>query len=118
VRGRHGIDEYLRALEQAIERIERYALGHDYDSFVTDDQVQDAVCYNFIVIGEASRDIQRHYPQVVSQLPSELLGDAYRMRNWLAHGYLGLDLEIIWKTIVNDLPAFSAIIRTIDVDGN
>ncbi|CAN5500379.1 DUF86 domain-containing protein [soil metagenome] len=116
MRGRHGIDEYLQALEQAIERIERYVNGLNYESFVMDEKIQDAVCYNFIVIGEASRDIQRHYPQIISQLPPEILSDAYRMRNWLAHGYLGIDLEVIWKTIENDLPGFRAIIGTIVAD--
>ena len=29
---------------------------------------------------------------------------AYEMHNAVAHGYFKVDLEIVWKTIKNDLP--------------
>lgn len=27
------------------------------------------------------------------------------MRNRLAHGYFAIDLEVVWETVQNDLPA-------------
>jgi len=115
MRGRHSIHEFIAAILAAIDSIDSYVRGQGYSDFLQNEQLQDAVCYNFIVIGEASRDIQRHHPDIAAQLPAEILSDAYRMRNWLAHGYLGLDLEIIWRTIQTDLPRFHLLIESIDL---
>lgn len=38
------------------------------------------------------------------------------MRNALAHGYFRVDLEIVWKTIQNDLPALQRQVETIVKD--
>ena len=35
----------------------------------------------------------------------------YEMRNVLAHGYFQVDLEIVWKTIHNDLPTLKVKIN-------
>ncbi len=39
--------------------------------------------------------------------------NAYEMRNALAHGYFRVDLEILWKTLQNDLPVLHRQIATI-----
>src|ERR1017187_5889040 len=65
---------------------------------------QDAVIRNFEIIGEASRNIERNCPEFTAAHPDLPLLNAYEMRNALAHGYFRVDLEIIWKTIQNDLP--------------
>ncbi len=33
------------------------------------------------------------------------------MRNRVAHGYFKVDLELVWKTIYNDLPELHAQIK-------
>jgi uncharacterized protein with HEPN domain len=38
------------------------------------------------------------------------------MRNALAHGYFRVDLEILWKTLQNDLPALQRQIAAIIED--
>ena len=73
------------------------------EDFLLDLKTQDAVIRNFENIGEASRNIARHYPdfsEVNSHVP---WGFAYEMRNVLAHGYFKVDLNIVWTTIQNDL---------------
>jgi uncharacterized protein with HEPN domain len=66
--------------------------------------VQDAVIRNFEIIGEASHNIDIHYPAFVSAHPALPLAYAYQMRNAVAHGYFKVDMEIVWKTIHSDLP--------------
>ena len=70
--------------------------------------MQDAVIRNFEVIGEASRNIERHYPEFATSHTELPLASAYEMRNALAHGYFKVDLNIVWKTIENDLPGLKA----------
>ncbi len=61
--------------------------------------LQDAVIRNFEVIGEASKNIDRKFPDFLRNNPSLPLIDAHEMRNALAHGYFKVDLEILWNTV-------------------
>lgn len=51
---------------------------------------------NLEVIGEASRNIERHFPEFAATHPELPLASAYEMRNALAHGYFTIDLSIVW----------------------
>ena len=55
----------------------------------------------FEIIGEAvgklSEQLKGEYPEIPWQ-------DIKDFRNLLAHEYFGVDLEIVWNTIHNDLP--------------
>jgi len=96
--------DYLEHILQAVERIQDYTEDLDEVIFLKEDMTQDAVIRNLEVIGEASRNIERHFPEFATTHPELPLASAYEMRNALAHGYFSVDLGIVWKTIENDLP--------------
>jgi uncharacterized protein with HEPN domain len=98
--------DFLKHIIDAIERIDRYTDDLDESAFLNNSMVQDAVIRNFEIIGEASNNIEKHYPEFASSHPELPLAFAYQMRNAVAHGYFSVDLEIVWKTIKNDLPIF------------
>ena len=102
---------YLEHILQAIERIENYTDDIDEAEFQNNGMVQDAVIRNLEVIGEASRNIERRFPEFAAAHTELPLGPAYEMRNALAHGYFKVDLSIVWKTLENDLPELQANIR-------
>ena len=62
-------------------------------TFLVNKLVQDAVIRNFEVIGEASNNIEKHYPEFVVEHPELPLVSAYQMRNAVAHGYFKVDLK-------------------------
>lgn len=103
-RDKQRLADYLGHIQEAIERIRRYVGGIDEPSFQQNDMAQDAVIRNLEIIGEASFNIQKHYPEFATEHPELPLAFAYQMRNAVAHGYFKVDLEIVWKTIHNDLP--------------
>ena len=72
--------------------------------FLDNPMAQDAVIRNIEIIGEASNNIEKHYPEFAAANPELPLVSAYEMRNTVAHGYFKVDLEIVWKTIHSDLP--------------
>jgi len=72
--------------------------------FLNNELVQDAVIRNIEIIGEASNNIDKYYQDFAKLHPELPLVFAYEMRNAVAHGYFKVDLEIVWKTIKNDLP--------------
>ena len=98
------LPDYLGHILEAIERIQHYVDDMDEVGFLDSKLVQDAVIRNLEVIGEASRNIERVHPEFAAAHPELPLALANDMRNALAHGYFKVDLEIVWKTIQNNLP--------------
>jgi uncharacterized protein with HEPN domain len=86
---------------EAIVKIQRYTQGMTEESFAADERTVDAVIRNFQVIGEAARyvprDIQTRYPEI----PWSLMQG---MRHVLVHGYDMVKLEVVWRTIQEELP--------------
>ena len=108
--------DYLEHILEAIKRIEDYCADIDELGFISSQLIQDAVIRNFEVIGEASKNIERLFPEFLvkhSELP---LLVAYEMRNALAHGYFKVDLQIVWKTIEVNLPNLQTQITKIIKD--
>ena len=103
-RDRQRLADYLAHMLEAIERIDRYTAAMSEVAFLENSMAQDAVIRNFEIIGEASNNIGKHYPEFAAAHPELPLAFAYQMRNAVAHGYFKVDMEIVWKTIVNDLP--------------
>lgn len=107
------LTEYLQHILQAIQRIERYTADLDEADFLASEEKQDAVIRNIEVLGEAARNIDRHYPDYAAQHPDVSWADIYLMRNRVAHGYFSIDFEIVWKTVRNDLPELAARIAVL-----
>lgn len=86
---------------ECISRIQRYTQGMGFDEFETDDKTIDSVLRNLEVIGEASRRIPQEIKSQYTDLP---WAEMNTMRNIVIHEYHGVNLNIIWQTITNDLP--------------
>jgi uncharacterized protein with HEPN domain len=72
-----------------------------YNKFAKDTKTIDAVIRNLEVIGEAARQVPDIIKQKYSDIPwKELIG----LRNRVVHEYFGVDFEIVWEIITNDLP--------------
>lgn len=76
--------------------IEHYVIDLDEMAFLRSKLVQDAVIGNFEIIGEASNNIEKRYPEFVKAHPELPLSSAYQMRNAMAHGYFKVDFEVVW----------------------
>jgi uncharacterized protein with HEPN domain len=102
-KGQLRIHDYIEHILIAIDRINQYTAGMTLEEFLFDLKTQDAVIRNFENIGEASRNIARHYPEFSDANSQVPWGFAYEMRNVLAHGYFKVDLNIVWTTIQKDI---------------
>jgi uncharacterized protein with HEPN domain len=109
------LSDYFNHILEAIERIEEYVSDLDEIAFLGNKLVQDAVIRNFEVIGEASNNIEKRFPEFVAAHPELPLTSAYQMRNAVAHGYFQVDFEILWKTIQRDLPGLHTKVEGIRV---
>jgi uncharacterized protein with HEPN domain len=98
-----GTKLYLADIENALDKIEQYTSGLSFEQFASNGQVIDAVVRNFEIIGEAVRNIPSEVKLSNSDVPWEKM---ISMRNKVIHEYFGVDEEILWKTIKEDLPIF------------
>jgi uncharacterized protein with HEPN domain len=85
----------------SIQKIQKYIEKMDFDDFRKDAKTIDAVIRNFIIIGEAARNIPDEVLTRYPNIPWRVMGD---MRNFAVHEYWGVEMPTIWKTIQEDLP--------------
>jgi uncharacterized protein with HEPN domain len=96
-------------LESAL-KIKRYTTNLDYDSFLSDDKTIDAVVRNFEIIGEAANRIDPDFRTRNSFIDwTRIRG----FRNRIVHNYFGIDYEIVWTIIDNDLDHLIEQIETV-----
>jgi uncharacterized protein with HEPN domain len=98
------LSDYLSHILEAILRIQRYTEGIDQAAFMASQITQDAVVRNIEIIGEAGRNIRKHYPEFTAANPQLRLDDAYAMRNAVTHGYFAVRYNIVWTTLRSALP--------------
>lgn len=100
----------LEDIAEAMAAISSYIAGMTYDEWLSDKKTVDAVIRNLEIIGEAAAntpdEVQKQYPEIP-------WNKMKTMRNFLIHEYFGVDLEIVWKTLIEDLPALNNAISTI-----
>lgn len=84
----------------AIAAIQRRTAGMTWAEFESDETILRAVLFDFIVIGEATRNIPISIQNLVPQLPWRQMGD---MRNLIAHESFQVDPQIVWDGIQNAL---------------
>ena len=92
---------YLSHIVDAIERIEEYCQGVSRQKFLKNKMVAAATVRELEIIGEAARNVSREFRKMNPELPWEQMTGT---RNRLIHEYFGVDLEIVWQTIIQDLP--------------
>ena len=103
---------YLCHIRDAIEKIERYvAVGEEV--FLTTTHWQDAVIRNLEIIGEATKRISAGVKKDNPEIPwREIAG----LRDVLIHDYMGVDLNVVWNVVVQDMPKLkSTVMRLLEI---
>lgn len=102
--------ERLLDIVEAITRIERHTASGR--SRLDDELVQIWVIHNLEILGEAARGLSDELRQRHPEVPWR---EMIALRNVLAHGYFGIDVERVWTTVETDLPKLkeqiSAVLR-------
>lgn len=90
---------YISHILKAIEDIEAYTDGMDFENFSKDKLVQDGVMRKLEIIGEASKRLSSNVKDLAKDIPwKEICG----MRDKLIHDYFGVSLMAVWKTATED----------------
>lgn len=90
----------LKDIAECGKNIMEYTSGIDYETFIVNKMMVDAVIRNLEVIGEAanilSDELKKENPEVEWKQMT-------RFRNLLIHFYFGVDHEIVWNVVKNNL---------------
>lgn len=93
--------DYLRDMLTNAKKAIAFTNGLNYDQFAADDKTTYAVVRALEILGEASKlvpsDIRDVYPEIRWR-------DIAGMRDKLIHAYFGVNLLVVWQTVLQDLP--------------
>ena len=96
-----------------IDDINRYTTGMAADDFYADDKTQKAVAMTLINIGELSKSYSSDFIESNKSIPWKGI---QATRNIAAHKYESFDMQVVWKTIKDDLPALKNTLEASQVD--
>ncbi|HNV69732.1 MAG TPA: DUF86 domain-containing protein [Candidatus Ozemobacteraceae bacterium] len=86
----------------SIRKTQKYVKGLTFQSFSQDDRTIDAVTRNLEIIGEAAKRISDGFKAEHASIEwHKMIG----LRNRIVHDYFGIDLNIVWDTVVSYIPA-------------
>ena len=96
--------DYFGHMLQACDRILQYTSDMTRDRFLADSMVQDAVMRNIEILGEATRNLMECLPDLQATYPHIPWIDIYGMRNRITHGYVFINLELVWTVAEVNVP--------------
>lgn len=94
-------------LEQMLEaalRARSFVEGMEKNDFLKDFRTQQAVAMSLLTIGEMVTRLASDHPGFLARYPDTPWFLMRAMRNRIAHGYFELDFDVVWDTVLTDVP--------------
>jgi uncharacterized protein with HEPN domain len=101
---------YLQDILDAIKKINEFMGKLSFVEFIKDEKTQYAVIRALEIIGEASKKIDQELKENYKEIPwREMSG----LRDKLIYDYFGVNTEVIWKTVTEDIPILNKKLKEI-----
>jgi uncharacterized protein with HEPN domain len=79
-------------------------------AYDADENLRLALTHLIQIIGEAGRQVSREFSDRHPEIP---WADIVGMRHKVVHDYLGVDEDIVWQVVTEDLPSLVAALEPI-----
>jgi len=93
---------FIDHILSSIKDIQTYTEGMNKEMFMLNKLVQDAVIRNIEIVGEAAKNLPQAFRNEHQHIPWRSIAG---MRDVLIHDYMNADLEAVWTTVTQHLPA-------------
>jgi uncharacterized protein with HEPN domain len=100
---------YPQHIRDAIDDITAYC-GSDRDGFFSDRMRQDATLRKLEVIGQAVKNLSEATKSREPEIPWKRIAG---MRDKVIHDYFGVNLEIVWAVVRQELPKLRAAVTAL-----
>ena len=102
----------LQDILEAIEAIERFTASVDFVNFSQNEEKTFAVEKALEIVGEAVKNVPDSVKSIYQEVPWKTIAG---MRDKLAHQYWRTDIEVVWKTVKEDVPQLKvAIVKILE----
>ena len=102
--------DYLEDIREAAQAARSFVEGMDREAFVADRKTVFAVVRALEIVGEAAKRVpeplRKRYPDVPWRAMAGI-------RDKLIHDYMSVNLEVVWKTVIEDLPALLPLLQRV-----
>jgi uncharacterized protein with HEPN domain len=102
--------DFLSDIREAVRRIRAYTAVMTYDGFLADMKTQDAVIRNLEIIGEATKSLSAKLRGKYLDVPWKGMAG---VRDRLIHHYFGVNLDIVWDIVTDELPGLESQVEEI-----
>ena len=100
----------LRHMLDAAREAVSFAQGRTRSDLDEDRQLVLALVKDIEIVGEAANQVSEPGRRRVPELPWERI---VGMRNRLVHAYFDINLDIVWKTVSEDLPRLISLLEPV-----
>jgi uncharacterized protein with HEPN domain len=106
-----------KAIETILERASVVTDPNDLLSSPGGMMRLDAICMNLIALGEAVKGLDKQtHGQLLSRYPEVYWSGVMRMRDKIAHHYFEIDTDVVFLTVLQDVPKMQEVINRIIAD--
>jgi uncharacterized protein with HEPN domain len=102
--------DYLIDILESIDKIEEFTKGLTLVRFSVDEKTQLAVVKSLEIIGEAVKKIPFSLKKKHPDIPWRQISG---MRDKLVHEYFGINIKVVWKTVVEDIPPLKPLLSRV-----
>jgi len=102
--------EYLKHIYDEMCYLEEISQEISHEDFSKSAMYQRAFARSLEIIGEAAKHLDKTFREKYSAVPWSYMA---KMRDKLIHHYFGIDYEMVWLTIVEDIPELKSTVQKI-----
>ncbi|MGH7849690.1 MAG: HepT-like ribonuclease domain-containing protein [Thermodesulfobacteriota bacterium] len=92
---------FLHDILNSCNHILEFTRNHNFETFIKDEKTSSAVIRKLEIIGEAAKRIPDEIKFKYKDIPWKKMAG---MRDNLTHAYFGVDYDLVWQTITNNIP--------------